>query len=101
MNSLTLHGTLMVPKCLRHKSQPKGILPLTTFYKVKGLFLETPCIFWEETVPIDLKAHYRCQLNTEKESLLLTRLLPLCFCGFGKIIMENSEIISTGKRKKE
>lgn len=59
MNSLTLHGALMVPKCLLHKSQPKGIFPLTTFHKVKGLFLETPYIFWEETVPIDLKAHYR------------------------------------------
>lgn len=100
MNSFTLHGALMVPKCLRHKSQPKGILPLTTFHKVKGLFLETPCIFWEETVPIHLKARCRCQLNTEKESLLLTSLLPLCFCGLGRIVMGNSKSSPLGKEKR-
>lgn len=91
----------MVPKCLRHTSQPKGVLPLTTFHKVKGLFLETPSIFWEETVPIDLKAHYRCHLNTEKESLLLTSFLPLCFCGFGRTVMGNLKSSPLGKKRNE
>lgn len=84
MNSLTLHGALMVPKCLLRKSQPKGIFPLTTFHKVKRLILGTPCTFWEETLSSSITKHMTDgQPSVGKEHLLLT--LCLCFCGFRRI----------------
>lgn len=81
MNSLTLHGALMVPKCLLCKSRPKGILPLTTFHKVKRLFLGTPFIFWGKSNLTDLRVHYRWTTGHCKRTLVATSLLPLCFCG--------------------
>lgn len=87
MNLLTLHEALMVPKCLRRKSQPKGIFPLTTFHKVKWLFLGTPHIFWEKTLFSLISKHIiDGQSSIDKEPLPPTSLLPLCFCGFGRIV---------------
>ena len=69
MNSLTLHGALMGPKCFLRMSQPKGIFPFPTFHKVKGLFLGTPFIFWEKTILMDLKVHYRWTVKHWKRTL--------------------------------
>lgn len=108
MNSLTLHGALMVPKCLPRKSQPKGIFPLTTFHKVKRLFLGTLRIFWEKTLSLSISKHVTDGLsNTEKEPLLpmplpaLTSVLLVCFCGFGRTVMGNSKSLPHHREKKE
>ena len=99
MNSLTLHGALMVPKCLLCKSRPKGILPLTTFHKVKRLFLGTPFTFWGKSNLTDLRLHYRWTTGHCKRTLACD-LSPAFVLLWKDCHGELGIISTTGRRKK-
>lgn len=101
MNLLTLHGALMVPKCWLCKSRPKGIFPLTTFHKVKRLFLGTSFIFWGKKLSSLISKYITNATGHWKRTLARGLSLAFVLSWIQKDCHGELEITSTIRRRKK